>query len=72
MTAAGVMLAASGTRRPAHRYGDLRMLTGGICSASRYFALVRENNKTENEILAQQKSGEQLLVKLRGQVYQIE
>lgn len=37
-----------------------------------YFALVRENTKTENEILARQLEGETLLVKLRGQVYQIE
>jgi Ca-activated chloride channel homolog len=37
-----------------------------------YFKLVSENTKAENEILARQQTGEQLLVKLRGQVYQIE
>jgi Ca-activated chloride channel family protein len=37
-----------------------------------YFALVRDNTKSENEMLARQGEGEQLLVKLRGQVYQIE
>jgi len=37
-----------------------------------YFELVSANTKAENEILARQESGEQLLVKLRGQVYQID
>jgi len=37
-----------------------------------YFALVKANTKDENEILARQQEGEQLVVKLRGQVYCIE
>lgn len=37
-----------------------------------YFELVSQNTKAENEILARQESGEQLLVKLRGQTYLIE
>lgn len=36
-----------------------------------YFALVAANNKQQNALLAQQKPGEQLLCKLRGQYYLI-
>ncbi len=35
-----------------------------------YFKLVRANTKEENEILARQRDGEQLLIRLRGQAYQ--
>ena len=31
-----------------------------------YFALVTANSVTENQILSQQRDGEQLLIKLRG------
>jgi Ca-activated chloride channel family protein len=37
-----------------------------------YFALVKANTPTENAVLAQQTEGDSLLIKLRGQVYQIE
>lgn len=37
-----------------------------------YFQLVAANTPHENAILARQQSGEQLIVKLRGQVYRIE
>jgi Ca-activated chloride channel family protein len=37
-----------------------------------YFKLVDENTPAENALLARQQAGEQLLVRLRGQVYQIE
>ncbi|ADB15096.1 von Willebrand factor type A [Pirellula staleyi DSM 6068] len=37
-----------------------------------YFKLVSENTADENAILATQQAGEELLVKLRGQAYQIE
>jgi Ca-activated chloride channel family protein len=36
-----------------------------------YFRLVRDNTARENLILAQQQPGEELIVKLRGQVYRI-
>ena len=34
-----------------------------------YFALVKANSVTENQILSQQRDGEQLLIKLRGKNY---
>ena len=34
-----------------------------------YFALVKANSATENQILSQQRTGEQLLIKLRGKNY---
>ncbi len=34
-----------------------------------YFALVKANSATENQILSQQRDGEQLLIKLRGKNY---
>lgn len=37
-----------------------------------YFELVKANTDEENAILAQQQPGDELLVKLRGQVYRIE
>lgn len=37
-----------------------------------YFALVRDNTSNENAVLARQQEGEELIVKLRGQVYRIE
>lgn len=37
-----------------------------------YFALIKDNTADENAILATQQPGEELLVKLRGQAYQIE
>jgi len=37
-----------------------------------YFALVKANNRQENAILAQQGEEEELIIKLRGQVYRIE
>jgi len=37
-----------------------------------YFELVRANTAAENLVLAQQQSGEELIVKFRGQVYRIE
>ena len=49
-----------------------RGTNNGVVIGDEYFELVRANTKTENEILARQESGEQLLVKFRGQVYQIE
>lgn len=36
-----------------------------------YFKLVTANTKAENEILAQQQAGEELVIRLRGQVYRI-
>lgn len=36
-----------------------------------YFALIAENTSTENQIISQQKDGEQILIKLRGQNYLI-
>jgi len=36
-----------------------------------YFQLARDNTRTENAILAQQQPGEELIVRLRGQVYRI-
>ena len=36
-----------------------------------YFALVRTNTVAENQVLATQKSGDELLIELRGQVYRI-
>jgi Ca-activated chloride channel homolog len=37
-----------------------------------YFALVKANNQDENAVLATQQAGEELLITLRGQTYQIE
>lgn len=37
-----------------------------------YFALVKANTQDENAVLATQQEGEQLLITLRGQTYQIE
>lgn len=37
-----------------------------------YFALVKANTQDENAVLATQQEGEQLLITLRGQAYQIE
>jgi Ca-activated chloride channel family protein len=37
-----------------------------------YFELVADNTKTENTVLARQQQGEELLIKLRGQVYRIQ
>ncbi|NLF33009.1 MAG: VWA domain-containing protein, partial [Planctomycetes bacterium] len=37
----------------------------------RYFALIRRNNTAFNALLASQQAGEELLVKLEGQVYRI-
>ena len=37
-----------------------------------YFDLVRANTKSENQMLAVQQAGEELVVKLRGQLYRIE
>lgn len=37
-----------------------------------YFDLVAANTKTENAVLARQQKGEELLIKLRGQVYRIQ
>ena len=37
-----------------------------------YFALVKANNADENAVLANQREGEELLITLRGQAYQIE
>ena len=34
-----------------------------------YFALVKANSVTENQILSQQRDGEQLLIKLRDKNY---
>ena len=34
-----------------------------------YFALIKDNTKDENEMLARQQEGEEFVVKLRGQVY---
>ena len=36
-----------------------------------YFKLVAANTSSENAVLARQKAGEELIIKLRGQVYQI-
>jgi hypothetical protein len=36
-----------------------------------YFKLIAANTPEENQILARQQSGEELLIKLRGQVYRI-
>jgi len=36
-----------------------------------YFALARANTREQNEVMASQKTGEQLLVKFRGQAYNI-
>lgn len=36
-----------------------------------YFKLVKANTKGENEIFAQQQAGEELVIRLRGQVYRI-
>jgi len=36
-----------------------------------YFKLVTDNTASENAVLARQKAGEELIIKLRGQVYQI-
>lgn len=36
-----------------------------------YFALVRGNTKTENELLTLQRPGEELLIRLRGQAYRL-
>ncbi|MBC7854012.1 MAG: VWA domain-containing protein [Pirellulaceae bacterium] len=37
-----------------------------------YFALVKANNSSENALLARQQEGDELIVKLRGQVYRID
>jgi Ca-activated chloride channel family protein len=39
--------------------------------SERYFELVRANTAAENQLLATQQAGEELLVELRGQVYRI-
>ncbi len=39
--------------------------------SEQYFELVRQNTAMENRILATQREGEELLVRLQGQVYQI-
>ena len=36
-----------------------------------YFALVAENNAQQNAVLAQQAPNEELLIRLRGQIYRI-
>jgi Ca-activated chloride channel family protein len=36
-----------------------------------YFELVRQNDRAQNEVLASQKEGEELVVKLRGRLYSI-
>ena len=36
-----------------------------------YFALIKDNSVTENQLLASQKSGEELIVRLRGKIYRI-
>ena len=36
-----------------------------------YFELVRANTREQNELMASQKAGEQLLVNFRGQAYNI-
>jgi Ca-activated chloride channel family protein len=36
-----------------------------------YFKLVRENSVEDNQVLASQAAGEELVIKLRGQVYRI-
>jgi Ca-activated chloride channel family protein len=36
-----------------------------------YFALVKDNSKAENAMLARQREGEDLIIKLRGQAYRI-
>ena len=36
-----------------------------------YFQLIADNTPEENALLARQQSGEELLIKLRGQVYRI-
>ena len=37
-----------------------------------YFKLVKANTQPENAVLASQKPGEELVLKLRGQVYRIQ
>lgn len=37
-----------------------------------YFALVKANNSSENAMFARQRSSEELIIKLRGQVYRIQ
>ena len=37
-----------------------------------YFALIRENSREENQILATQSLDDALVVRLRGQIYRIE
>ncbi len=39
--------------------------------SDKYFTLIAANTAAENDILARQQSGEELLIKLRGQVYRI-
>ncbi len=39
--------------------------------SDQYFALVRANTRAENEILARQRPGEVLLIRLRGQAYRL-
>jgi len=41
------------------------------CFSEEYFKLVRANTVEENQILAAQSPGEELLIRLRGQVYRI-
>ena len=36
-----------------------------------YFALVKDNTNEENLVLANQAAGDELIIKLRGQVYRI-
>ncbi len=52
---------------------DLEMDKAKIETVDRYsdayFALVKANSATENQILSQQRDGEQLLIKLRGKNY---
>ena len=37
-----------------------------------YFILVAANSPSENQLLSRQQTGEELIVKLRGQLYRIE
>ena len=64
------------------RMPGLRMLTcGGIGSdgptltvrlfSAEYFQLIHDNTVAENQVLASQRADEELIVRLRGQVYRI-
>ncbi len=64
-----VWVAANATQIDLKRDADKVVIIDRMSEA--YFELTRANTTAENQILASQQAAEELLIELRGQVYQI-